>query len=366
MTRLRDLGVTPGILPAGPLNAITDVPGVRVGHVTLIAGDGPLRPGTGPIRTGVTAIVPHGGNCFREKVAAAVHTINGFGKATGFEQVRELGTLEAPILLTNTLNVGLAADALTAYMLRENPEIGVTTGTVNPVVGEVNDGFLNDVRGRHVCERHVWEAIERAAEGPVAEGNVGGGTGATCYGFKGGMGTASRRVFEGGATVGALVQANFGARRELLVLGAPIGRHFADTLLPASQPPAGSIMMVVATDAPVSSRLLGRMARRATLGLARTGTTCSNGSGDFVIAFSTSHRRLHDGGTPAGHAQPVTLLGEDGATVDGLFAAVVEAIEEAILNALVAAETMTGRDGHTVYALPHDQLVALLRHYRRL
>lgn len=366
MTRLRDLGVTPGLLPTGSHNAITDVAGVRVGHVTLIAGDGPLRPGEGPVRTGATAILPHGGNCFREKVAAAVHTINGFGKAAGFEQVREVGTLETPIVLTNTLNVGLAADALTAYMLRQIPEIGVTTGTVNPVVGEINDGFLNDVRGRHVRERYVWEAIEGAGDGPVAEGNVGGGTGASCYGFKGGIGTASRQLFDGSVTVGALVQANFGERRELLVMGAPIGRHFADELLPATQPPAGSVMMVVATDAPVSSRLLGRMARRAAFGLARTGTTCSNGSGDFVIAFSTTHRRLHDAGTPAGHREAVTLLSEDGATINALFAAVVEAIEEAILNALVAAETMTGRDGHTLYALPHDRLVELLHFYRRL
>jgi D-aminopeptidase len=370
MTRLRDLGVTPGQLPTGPHNAITDVPGVRVGHVTLVDGEGPLVPGKGPIRTGVTAILPHGGNLFQEKVAAAVDTINGFGKATGFEQIRELGTIETPILLTNTLNIPLAADALISYLLRENPEIGIATGTVNPVVGETNDGFLNDIQGRHVRAEHVFAAIEGASEGPVAEGNAGAGTGTTCFGFKGGIGSASRRVLDGRITVGALVQSNFGARGDLIVLGAPIGRHFLDRLLPASQPIAqpgpGSIMIVLAIDVPASVHLLGRMARRAAFGLARTGTICHDGSGDFVIAFSTTHRQPHLAARPNAIVETSLRLREDHWTADALFAGVVEAVEEAILNSLLAAKTTTGRDGHTVYALPHEEVTELLAYYHRI
>ena len=372
MTRLRDLGVTPGDLPCGPHNAITDVAGVRVGHVTLIEGEGPLRRGSGPVRTGVTAILPHGGNLFRDKVAAAVHTINGFGKVSGFEQVRELGTIEAPILLTNTMNVGLASDALGTFMMRGNKDIGVTTSSLNRVVGEVNDGFLNDLRGRHVREAHVWQAIETAAEGPIAEGNAGGGTGSMCFGFKGGIGTASRQLFERKVTVGALVQTNFGARRQLLVLGAPIGKHFSDRLLsgtaPDTPPGLGSIMIVLATDAPASAHLLERMAKRAAFGLARTGSLCEDVSGDFVIAFSTTTRQPHYRRPPADPLYPLpptTALSDDPWTHSALFAAVVEAVEEAILNSLVAAETMIGRDQHIAYALPHDELADLLTYYRR-
>ncbi|MFN8564059.1 MAG: P1 family peptidase, partial [Anaerolineae bacterium] len=215
--RLRDYGIQPGRLPPGALNAITDVPGVRVGHVTLISGEGRLREGVGPIRTGVTAVVPHAGNLFREKVAAGVHTVNGFGKATGFEQIRELGVIETPILLTNTLNVPRAADGLIAYVLRQNANIGVTTGTVNPVVGECNDGFLNDLRGRYVQQEHVWQAIDTAAGGAVAAGNVGAGTGTAGVPFKGGIGTASRLVLDGRFTVGALVQTNYGERAEMMM-----------------------------------------------------------------------------------------------------------------------------------------------------
>jgi D-aminopeptidase len=360
MTRLRDFGVTPGYLPTGSLNAITDVPGVRVGHVTLVSGEGALKPGEGPIRTGVTAVLPHGGNLFRAKVPAAVRTINGFGKAVGFEQVRERGVIETPILLTNTLNVPRVSDALIAYMLRDNPEIGVTTGTVNPLVGECNDGFLNDIRGRHVQEKHVWQTIERASDGAVEEGNVGAGTGTACYLFKGGIGTSSRIVLEGRYTVGALVQTNFGNRAELMVLGAPIGRHFLDSHLPT--PGAGSIMIVIATDAPLASRELGRLAARAAFGLARTGTTCHDGSGDFVIAFSTTNRRSH---APKDEVETVQRLAESEKTMDPLFQAVVESVEEAILNALVAAQTLTGRDGNTLHAIPHDKLRELLTYYRR-
>lgn len=370
MGRLRELGVAPGRLPAGPLNAISDVPGVRVGHVTLQAGEGPLRPGEGPIRTGVTAVLPHGGDLFREPVAAAVHTINGFGKVVGFEQVRELGSIEAPILLTNTMNVGLVADALGTYMMRDHPELGLTGGALNRVVGETNDGFLNDLRGRHVREEHVWRAIETADEGPVAEGNVGAGTGTIGFGFKAGIGTASRRVFAGQVTVGALVQTNCGSRPLLRVLGAPIGERFADRLLPlrgtAQGPGDGSIMIVVATDASASSRLLERMAKRATFGLARTGGIGEHGSGDFVVAFSTTNRapQLVERAAGAGRVREVPRIVEDGRTATELFLGVVEAVEEAILNSLVAAETLVGRDGNTAYALPRDELAELLRFYR--
>lgn len=339
--RLRDLGIVPGRLPAGEYNAITDVPGVRVGHTTLFQGD--------TIRTGVTVVLPHEDNLFLQKVPAAVHTINGFGKACGFEQVRELGRLETPIALTNTLNVARVADALITYTLQHNPDVT----SVNPLVGECNDSFLNDIQARAVTAEHVFSAIETASSGRVAEGNVGAGTGTGCYGFKGGIGTASRLVQ--GFTVGALVQTNFGERRELTILGVPVGKHLADTLLPTSRPPDGSIMMILATDAPLEAYQLLRLAKRAGFGLARTGTIGHHGSGDFVIAFSTQNRYLHfsqDFYTSFNRIND-TLL-------ESLFGAVVESVEEAIYNALIAAETMTGNAGHTVFALPHDKLQQLL------
>jgi D-aminopeptidase len=355
MPRLRDFGVTPGRLPTGQHNAITDVAGVRVGHVTLISGEGKLIPGKGPVRTGVTAVLPHAGNLYREKVTAAVQTINGFGKATGFEQIRERGVIETPVLLTNTLNIWQVADAVTSYMLRDNPDIGITTGTICPVVGECNDGFLNDIQGRHVKQEHVWQAIESAVDGAVAEGNVGAGTATVCYQFKGGIGTASRVVFDGRFTVGVLVQTNIGLRPELMVLGVPVGQHFLDSHLPETGP--GSIIIVVATDAPLDSRQMGRLAMRATFGLARTGTVSHDGSGDFVIAFSTVNRWAHE---PHELVENVTRFSEDGRKLDDLFLAVVESVEEAILNALVAAETMTGRDGNTLHAIPHSRLYDVL------
>ncbi len=359
--RLRDLGITPGRQPTGALNAITDVPGVRVGHVTLIEGEGKLQPGRGPIRTGVTAILPHGGNLFREKVAAGVQTINGFGKAMGFEQVRTRGVIETPILLTNTLNVGRVHDAVVGYMLRDNPDIGVTTGTVNPVVGECNDGFLNDIRGRHVQPEHVERAIEAAAAGVVAEGNVGAGTGTACFQFKGGIGTASRRAFDGQFTVGALVQTNYGSRADLLIGGVPLGEALLEDFLP--QPGPGSIMMVIATDAPLDARQLTRLAQRAAYALGRTGSIGQDGSGDFAIAFSTVNRWAHD---PDAAVEPVTRFTESDRAINDLFRAAVELIEEAIWNSLIAAETLTGRDGNTLYALPHDQVRHWFQYYRRL
>jgi D-aminopeptidase len=359
--RLRDLFTPPNQLPTGTLNAITDVPGVRVGHVTLISGEGKLSEGVGPVRTGVTAILPHGGSLFREKVAAGVCTINGFGKATGFEQIRTRGVIETPIVLTNTLNVARASDALVGYMLRENPAIGVTTGTVNPAVAECNDGFLNDIRGRHVHEQHVWQAIDTAVEGVVAEGNAGAGTGTSCFQFKGGIGTASRLVLAGRFTVGALVQTNYGGRAEMMLYGAPVGLQLLEEYLP--QPGPGSIIMVIATDAPLDARQLGRVAGRGAYALGRTGTAGHDGSGDFAICFSTANRWQHD---PADAVERVTRISESGAVMDELFRAAVEAIEEAIWNSMIAAETMTGRDGNTLHALPHEEVLKWLRYYRRI
>ncbi|MCB9450539.1 MAG: P1 family peptidase [Anaerolineaceae bacterium] len=356
MPRLRSDGFITGFLPTGALNAMTDVPGVLVGQVTLVSGEGRLQPGAGPIRTGVTAILPHGGNLFRDKVAASVHTINGYGKALGFEQVRERGVIETPILLTNTLSVWRVADNLVSYMLDDNPDIGITTSTINPVVGECNDGFLNDIQGRHITAAHIRQAIETASAGTVAEGNTGAGTGTACYQFKGGIGTASRRALD--FIVGALVQTNFGGRRELRVLGVPVGQALIADLLP--EPGPGSVMVVLATDAPLDARQLGRLARRAGLGLARTGTVGHDGSGDFVIAFSTASYHPHD---PAQVVTTAPRFNETGMAINTLFAAVVEAVEESVLNALTAAETMTGRDGNTLHALPYDRLTALLRRY---
>ena len=351
--RLRDLGIEPpNNLPTGPLNAITDVNGVRVGHMTLISGDS--------IRTGVTAILPHPRNLFREKVAAGVCTINGFGKATGFEQIRTRGVIETPILLTNTLNVPRVADALVSYMLRENPDMGVTTGTVNPVVGECNDGFLNDIRGRHVHEEHVFQAIESASEGAIAEGNVGAGTGTACFQFKGGIGTASRKTSD--FMVGALVQSNFGAREEMMLYGVPVGAHLRETFLPhAGTAGLGSIMMVIATDAPLDARQLTRLATRAAFALGRTGTIGHDGSGDFAIAFSTANLWAH---SPAEAVENATRFTEHGRDMDGLFRAAVESIEESIWNSMIAAKTLAGRGGNTLTALPHEEVARLFRIHR--
>jgi D-aminopeptidase len=351
MTRVRELGIDPGwLLPAGELNAITDVPGVRVGHVTRIEGD--------TIRTGVTAIVPHSDSLFDRKVSAGVATINGFGKATGFEQIRERGVIETPIVLTNTLAIGRTSDALIGYMLRDHPRIGID-GTVCPVVGECNDGFLNDIRGRHITQGDVWTAIDTARGGQVVEGCVGAGTGTNCFQFKGGIGTASRRVLDGRFTVGALVQTNYGTRAEMRFFGAPIGRHLLEDYMP--QPGPGSIMMVLATDAPMDGRQLSRLAMRAAFALGRTGTNGHDGSGDFAIAFSTAHPWQH---APSDAEAAITRFTESGAAISECFTAAVESIEEAIWNALTAAHTMTGRAGNTLYALPHEKLLHWWQYYR--
>lgn len=335
--RFRGCGATVGTLPTGTYNTITDVTGVKVGHHTLIEGDS--------IRTGVTAILPHERNLFTDKVVASVHTINGFGKATGFEQVRELGTIETPILLTNTLNVGKVADASIAYMLQANPELR----SINPLVGECNDGYLNNIHERYVSQAHVFSAIENASAGIVAEGCVGAGTGTSCYGLKGGIGTASR-VAEA-YTIGVLMQTNFGALAELTMLGAPIGQHLqANETAPTED---GSVMTVIATDAPLTARQLGRLAHRVAFGLGRTGTVCHEGSGDFVIAFTTAT----DYQLTLDHHFPLMNM---------LFQAVVECVEESVYNALFSAETMTGIKGRQLQALPHQQTIRLLQHYRRL
>ena len=353
--RIRELGITIGEFETGEQNAITDVPGVLVGHTTLISGEGPLAPGEGPVRTGVTLVLPHAGNLFLQKVPAAVHTINGFGKVCGFEQVRELGALEAPIALTNTLNVGLVLDALIGEMIRQNPELGITEGTVNVVVGETNDGYLNDLQGRHVRREHVVQALRRATGGPVEEGNVGAGTGTICLGWKGGIGASSRVLpaQSGGFTLGALVQTNFGGAHSLVISGVPLGRLLAhpDEAQPQRKD-HGSVMVILATDAPLDSRQLRRLCVRAEAGLARTGGWYDHGSGDFVIAFSTANRIEH---RAAALLTQRTALADERSVMHSLFQAVVESVEEAVLNSLSMADTLAGRDGHIAYGLPLDE-----------
>jgi len=352
--RIRDLGVQPGILPPGAHNAITDVAGVRVGHRDIVRGDN--------VRTGVTAIVPHAGNVFQDKVPAAVYVGNGFGKAAGFLQVRELGNLETPIVLTNTLSVGTAVEAVVAWTLRQPGNENVRS--VNAVVGETNDGYLNDIRGMHVTREDVWAALDAARDGPVAEGCVGAGVGTRAFGWKGGIGTASRQLPEalGGFTLGALVQSNFGGILTIdgVRVGERLGRYaFRDVLEGAATETAkperrdgdGSCMIVLATDAPLDARNLERLARRALLGLGRTGSFVSNGSGDFVIAFSTRNREPD---ARTGNARTVELLFND--AMSPLFLAVVESVEEAVYNSLLRATTTRGRDGHTVEALPLEPL----------
>ena len=368
--RARELGIILGTMSPGPLNAITDVAGVRVGHATIVRGSGPLVRGVGPVRTGVTALLPHGENIFTAKVPAAAAVFNGFGKTIGLVQIDELGQLETPILLTNTLSVGRVADALVGYMLEQYPAIGVTTGTVNPVVCECNDGLLNDIGGRHVGEQEVRAALDSAAGGPVAEGNIGAGTGMTTYGFAGGIGTASRCLpqKQGGYTLGALVLANFGRRGELLIAGVPVGRELerqgqqprATLKTPPEEREQGSVIVLLATDAPLDARQLGRLTRRVPLGLARTGTHGGHGSGDLAIAYSTAQRIPHDS-APFTHT--VTVLNEQNPAIDTLFAAVVEATEEGVINALFAAHSTDGRDDHRVEALPVDATMAILRRY---
>ena len=364
--RAREAGVVVGVLPTGKLNAITDVAGVRVGHSTLIRGD--------HVRTGVTAILPHDGNLFQEKVPAAIFVGNGFGKLMGSTQVEELGEIETPILLTNTLNVPRVADALLEWVMAQpgNEEVR----SINAVVAETNDGYLNDIRGRYVGREEVFAALRSARGGEVEEGCVGAGTGTVAFGFKGGIGTSSRTLPQalGGYTVGVLVQTNFGG--VLTINGAPVGRELGNYYLkdklepqkkegaaekPASGPDRadGSVIVVVATDAPLDARNLKRLAARAMLGLARTGSPSTNGSGDYVIAFTTENR-IRSGD----ERRTIQVLGNEAASP--LFLAVVEATEEAVYNSLFRASDMTGRDGHRVEALPLERTLEILKKYGAL
>jgi L-aminopeptidase/D-esterase-like protein len=359
--RARDLGIVTGDLSPGPLNAITDVEGVLVGHETIVRGDGTLEVGKGPVRTGVTAVVPHA-DVWKAPVLAATHTLNGDGELTGTHWVRDLETLAHPVLITNTVSVGAVHDAAIAYAIEKHGG-----GSYLPVVGETWDGGLNDIDGFHVKREHVYRAIDSARGGSVAEGNVGGGTGMVCYEFKGGIGTASRRVSTsaGGFTVGVLLQANFGRRASLMIGGVPVGREMpaqrrAAHNVAAAMGREGSVIVVVATDAPVSSRQLERIGRRATLGLARTGTWSGSGSGDIFIAFSTANRFERREGSPER-----SIRWYDPGRMDPIFAATVEAVEEAVLNAMTKAETMTGVNGRTVEAIPYDRLKDALKKYGR-
>lgn len=364
--RARDIGLSPGVLDPGPHNAITDVPGVLVGQVTLMEGD--------HIRTGVTAILPHAGNIFQEKVPGAVHIGNAFGKLAGSTQVVELGTIETPVVLTNTLSVWDAARAVVTYTLGLPGNENVRS--VNPLVGETNDGFLNNIRGLHVKESHVLEAIRTASPGPVAEGAVGAGTGTSAFGWKGGIGTSSRRLPEslGGYTVGALIQSNYGG--VLVMDGIPVGeeldRYYLRDQLRGNDNagggdsldnPDGSIMMVVATDAPIRSLGLTRLARRVMLGLARTGATSSHGSGDFVIAFSSAES-LRTGFRSDSPVDEGAVLRGD--RLSPLFQAAIEATEEAVYNSMLKATTVVGKNGNTREAISIDDLLEVGRKYNRL
>ena len=359
--RVRDVGIELGDYNPGKFNAITDVEGVKIGHVTLIEGEGALNPGKGPVRTGVTAVIPHEGNLFREKVQAGVFVLNGFGKSVGLIQIEELGNVETPILLTNTLNVGIVMDALIEYMLRENPDIGVTTTSVNPVVCECNDSFLNDIRGRHVRHRHVFESLNKSRGGEVDEGSIGAGTGMSAYGFKGGIGTSSRVLAKGDGryTVGVLVLSNFGRREDLRIDGVPVGRELR-LYGSESEQRNGSIIVVIATDAPLNSRQLKRVARRGTHGIARTGSYTGCRSGDIIIAFSTKNKVLHG----LSHKVSYEFLPED--SLDPIFKATVEATEEAIINSLFRAETMVGRDGNVRYGIPINEVLKIMRKYGKI
>jgi len=359
--RARDLGV-PFEGEPGRFNAITDVEGVTVGHSTIIKGEGKLVVGKGPVRTGVTAVLPRGDSV--DPVFAGWFSLNGNGEMTGTTWVEESGFLEGPVMITNTHSVGVVHDAVIEWMHErksKNPSIGDVYWSL-PVVAETYDGRLNDINGFHVKKRHAFEALKSARSGSVAEGNVGGGTGMICHQFKGGIGTASRKLSEaeGGYTVGVLVQANYGLRPLLTIAGVPVGHEIPDLMPEISGGDLGSIIVVIATDAPLLPHQLKRLARRAPLGISRVGGVGGNGSGDIFIAFSMANPNAHGGNK----ISDVRMLSNDLNT--GLFLATVQATEEAIVNAVVAAETMTGINGNTVYALPHDRLREALRKYNRL
>jgi len=355
--RARDIGIPFEGVP-GPLNAITDVEGVEVGHTTLISGDGPLVVGQGPVRTGVTAILPRGKRY--DPVFAGWYSLNGNGEMTGTTWVEESGFLGGPVMITNTHSVGIVRDAVVEWLVSEEINSGVSWAL--PVVAETYDGFLNDINGFHVTKEHAFAALNGASSGAVAEGGVGGGTGMICHGFKGGIGTASRRLSanEGGYTVGVLVQANYGGRNTLTIAGVPVGREITDLRPARGSQGEGSIIVVVATDAPLLPQQLKRLARRVPLGVARVGGLGTNGSGDIFIAFSTAN----PGADVGRDVVQVEML--PNRRMNGLIQATVQATEEAIVNALIAGETITGINGNTVYGLPHDRLRDVLRKYNRL
>ncbi len=363
--RARDLGV-PFDGTTGQLNAITDVGGVTVGHATIIKGSGPLKVGAGPVRTGVTAVLPRGPDSTAKPSFAGWFSLNGNGEMTGTTWVKESGFLEGPVMITNTHSVGVVRDAVIKWRIREGAPDASGYWWSLPVVAETYDGVLNDINGMHVKEEHVFAALGSARGGPVAEGNVGGGTGMICYGFKGGIGTASRTIAAraGGYVLGVLVQANFGTRGQLRIAGVPVGLEIAqpepEARSPQPEAEMGSIIVVVATDAPLLPHQLERIARRVPLGLARTGSISGNGSGDIFIAFSTANPDAFRG---SGVSDVKMMSNEQ---MSPLFEATVQATEEAIVNALVAAETMTGINDVRVDALPHDKLLAVLRKYNRL
>jgi D-aminopeptidase len=368
MTRLRDLGLSVGQLPPGPANAITDVAGVRVGMTTLISGEGPLEVGRGPVRTGVTVIVPHDG-IGGSPLFAGCHALNGNGEMTGLEWVREAGQLTTAVAITNTHSVGIVRDALVAADMAHRDARGSYWSL--PVVAETYDGALNDINGMHVNAAHLHAALASATDGPVAEGNVGGGTGMICHEFKGGTGTASRIV--NGWHVGALVQSNYGDREHLMIDGVPVGREIPRSEIPSAwddeeaiaRRGAGSIIVVLATDAPLLPQQLRRLAQRAGLGIARMGGAGGHSSGDIFLAFSTANADVlhHYKSESAADAFSVTMLPD--AAMSDLFWGAIESTEEAICNALVAATTLTGRDGVTAHALPHDRLLEVMAAYGR-
>jgi L-aminopeptidase/D-esterase-like protein len=360
--RARDLSIPFDGAP-GALNAITDVHGVEVGQRTLISGKGKLVVGKGPVRTGVTTILPRGKGS-NDRVFAGWFSLNGNGEMTGTAWVDESGCLEGPIVITNTHSVGVARDAVVDWLVKRIPDYAKTVRFSLPVVAETYDGVLNDINGFHVKKDHVLEALNQAQSGAVAEGNVGGGTGMILHQFKGGIGTSSRKLTaeDGGYTVGVLVQANYGRRDQLRIAGVPVGKEITD-LMPApgkKEGERGSIIIIIATDAPVLPHQLKRIVKRAALGLARQGSIAGNTSGDLFLAFSTANR---EAAAKTGVARVEMLPNE---RIDPLFTATVQATEEAIVNALVAAETMTGIDGNTVYAIPHDRLQQVMKKYRRL
>ena len=358
--RLRDLGITIGVHGTGHHNAITDVSGVLVGHRTLISGSGPLDPGAGPVRTGVTAILPNAGRIFHERVTGGGFVLNGAGELSGFTQVAEWGLLETPIVLTNTLSVGTCSEAVVDWMIRNHAGIGHEHDVIIPLVGECDDSWLNDAQGRHVRAKHVFEALESANSGPVAEGNVGGGTGMVTCDLSGGIGTSSRIVpvdAHLSYTVGVLVMSNFGNLEDLRVDGAPFGRWLAKKWHGAIQRRIayGSIIAVIATDAPLTTHQLSRLAKRAALGVGRCGSIAAHGSGEILLAFSTSNvvpRELHQ------KTYRLEVLADP--YVNPIYAATIEATEEAIINAMCAAGPMTGRDDHAVPALPLEDMAAFM------